>query len=179
MEILIEKNNYSRLASMEALTTLEKNGIKIIKDQRSGLMHNKYVIRDEESVLTGSLNFTHNDFFHNYNDLLIIDDSDLAREYLKNYVMLTAKYHKRRYGKKYSQRTKTIKLNEEESVIPLFSFQGDDILNHLSEKINDSRRQINFLIFVFSSKEISNYIEKRLFKKVKVRGVFDDSFEKR
>ena len=177
VELLLEKNNYFKLSSREALSTLAKNGIKIIKDARSGLMHNKYIVRDGKSVLTGSLNFTHNGFFHNYNDLLIIHSQDLAEAYLKNYIMLTDKYHRRKYGKNYRQITRSIKINETESVLPLFSLGVDNITDHLSREISQTRQQINFLIFAFSSRKISGYFEKQLLKQVKVRGIFDDSFE--
>ncbi len=50
-------------------------------DKKSGLMHNKFIIRDNECVLTGSLNFTANAVYNNRENFIIICDKEVAQKY--------------------------------------------------------------------------------------------------
>ena len=54
-------------------------GAKI--DQRSGLMHNKFIIRDNKDVSTGSLNFTNNAIYRNRENLVILYDKNVAKKF--------------------------------------------------------------------------------------------------
>lgn len=50
-------------------------------DKKSGLMHNKFIVRDSECVLTGSFNFTNNAIKSNRENFIIICDKDTAKAY--------------------------------------------------------------------------------------------------
>lgn len=50
-------------------------------DKKSGLMHNKFIIRDNECVLTGSFNFTDNAVYRNRENFIIICDKEVAQKY--------------------------------------------------------------------------------------------------
>lgn len=54
-------------------------------DKKSGLMHNKFIVRDESCVLTGSFNFTNNAIFNNRENFIIICNKDIADEYHKEF----------------------------------------------------------------------------------------------
>ncbi len=177
VELFLEKKNYTKLENQGALKALEDGGIKIIQDSNYALMHNKYVIRDEKSILTGSLNFTQNGFFHNYNDLVIIHNADLAEVYLKDYIFLSSQFHLKKYRKNYQSRPREIALNEKENVLPFFSLGRNKPEDFFREMIKKSKKKINFLIFSFSSKEVSNYLIEALKRGIAIKGIFDDSFE--
>ncbi|MDI3544083.1 MAG: hypothetical protein PWQ28_364 [Candidatus Woesearchaeota archaeon] len=51
----------------------------------SGLMHNKFCIFDNETLLTGSMNPTENGFFKNNNNVLIINSGCLAEAYFDEF----------------------------------------------------------------------------------------------
>ncbi len=52
-----------------------------VTDNRSGLMHHKFIIRDNKCVLTGSFNFTDNAIYRNRENFIIICDEEVARKY--------------------------------------------------------------------------------------------------
>lgn len=54
-------------------------------DNKSGLMHNKVIIRDGECVLTGSFNFTDNAIKNNRENFLIICDKEIAKTYTEEF----------------------------------------------------------------------------------------------
>ena len=61
-------------------------GIKIKVDKGPGLMHHKVIIIDEETVITGSYNFSRNAEIRNSENLLIIkDNKDIAQAYIGEY----------------------------------------------------------------------------------------------
>lgn len=54
-------------------------------DKKSGLMHNKFIVRDNECVLTGSFNFTNNAIKTNRENFVIICDKDVAEKYTNEF----------------------------------------------------------------------------------------------
>ena len=64
---------------------LDHSGIKPQIDSRHAIAHNKVIIIDEETVITGSFNFTKAAEERNAENLLIIGDGGLAKKYLQNW----------------------------------------------------------------------------------------------
>ena len=56
-----------------------------VPDNRSGLMHNKVMIRDRECVLTGSFNFTNNAVRNNRENFVILCDKETADVYVDEF----------------------------------------------------------------------------------------------
>lgn len=54
-------------------------------DKKSGLMHNKVMIRDNECVLMGSFNFTNNAIQNNRENFVIICDKNMAEIYTSEF----------------------------------------------------------------------------------------------
>jgi len=62
-----------------------KHGITVWIDKRPAIAHNKVMIIDQTRVITGSFNFTRAAQERNAENLLIIDDTNLAKKYLQNW----------------------------------------------------------------------------------------------
>lgn len=60
---------------------LASSGTAVYVDGRHAIAHNKVIILDDQSVVTGSFNFTKGAEVHNAENLLILDSSELARLY--------------------------------------------------------------------------------------------------
>ncbi len=63
---------------------------KIIGVNTSGLMHNKFIVFDRDNaqkcwVEMGSMNFTDNNMFDDYNNVIMIQDQSLARAYTEEF----------------------------------------------------------------------------------------------
>ncbi|MEZ4728284.1 MAG: phospholipase D-like domain-containing protein [Caldilineaceae bacterium] len=69
---------------------LQAAGIPIKDDARSALMHNKFWIFDQQVVWTGSTNITVNGFMHNNNNVIIIENPDVAAIYEREFAELWA-----------------------------------------------------------------------------------------
>ena len=67
------------------VAALASAGVPILVDTVPGLMHNKVMVIDGETVLTGSFNYTWGAEHRNAENLLVLHDPALAAEYLRNW----------------------------------------------------------------------------------------------
>jgi phosphatidylserine/phosphatidylglycerophosphate/cardiolipin synthase-like enzyme len=72
-------------ASYSTADKLKKAGVRTVADGIHQLHHNKYVIIDAVTVVTGSMNFTHSGEKKNAENVLIIRDVPLAEKYEANF----------------------------------------------------------------------------------------------
>lgn len=66
-------------------TTLAHAGIRTLIDAQHTIAHNKVMIIDGETVITGSMNFTKTVEEHNAENLLVIRDPTVAGQYTRNW----------------------------------------------------------------------------------------------
>ena len=67
------------------LKTLFCAQIPVRQDGNGGFMHNKVIVVDERFVITGSLNFSTNAEESNDENVIIIDNADIAKLYLQDF----------------------------------------------------------------------------------------------
>ncbi len=83
-EIVLDKSQVSERYSAADFTS--RAGIPTFIDAEHAIAHNKVIIVDGKTVLTGSFNFTKAAEERNAENLLIIrDQPELAKQYLENY----------------------------------------------------------------------------------------------
>jgi len=76
----IKNNKYS------SAKFLMNNGIETWIDYRPAIAHNKVILIDHKIVITGSFNFTQAAQKRNAENLIIIDDKNLSKTYLSNWL---------------------------------------------------------------------------------------------
>jgi phospholipase D len=64
---------------------LKEAGIEVSSDKMSGIAHNKVMIIDNHKVITGSFNFTKSADTRNAENVVLIDDANIAKQYLVNW----------------------------------------------------------------------------------------------
>jgi phosphatidylserine/phosphatidylglycerophosphate/cardiolipin synthase-like enzyme len=74
-----------------AVGRLTAGGVTILVDTVPGLMHNKVMIVDGETVATGSFNYTWSAEYKNAENLVLIHDPALAAEYTQNWNVRAAR----------------------------------------------------------------------------------------
>jgi phosphatidylserine/phosphatidylglycerophosphate/cardiolipin synthase-like enzyme len=74
-----DRNDSFRIANLASA------GVPVLVDTVPGLMHNKLMVIDGETVLTGSFNYTWGAEHRNAENLLVVHDPALAAEYLRNW----------------------------------------------------------------------------------------------
>lgn len=83
VEALLDKSQ--RKATYTGATFLKNEGIPVWIDDKHAIAHNKVMIIDGATVITGSFNFTKAAEEKNAENLLIIRDPGLAKLYMENW----------------------------------------------------------------------------------------------
>ncbi|MBI4178491.1 helix-hairpin-helix domain-containing protein [bacterium] len=83
VKVVVEEKYYSDPKNAALYNSLEAAGVQIVSDGTASgaLMHNKFVVVDNEAVLSGSTNFTAKQLTQDANNSLIFRSSDLADAY--------------------------------------------------------------------------------------------------
>jgi phosphatidylserine/phosphatidylglycerophosphate/cardiolipin synthase-like enzyme len=83
VEVILDKSQ--RTDQYSSATFFLNAGIPVKIDAKHAIAHNKVMIIDRETVITGSFNFTKAAEENNAENLLIIRDKKLAERYIKNW----------------------------------------------------------------------------------------------
>ncbi len=83
VQVILDKSQ--RTQRYSSVTFLYNQGIPVKIDAEHAIAHNKVIIIDEETVITGSFNFTKAAEEKNAENLLVIHDKKLAERYIKNW----------------------------------------------------------------------------------------------
>ena len=82
-EIILDKSNKSQKYSAADFT--HNMGIPTFIDAQHAIAHNKVMVIDKETVITGSFNFTKAAEEKNAENLLILKSKELAKQYIDNW----------------------------------------------------------------------------------------------
>lgn len=83
VEVILDKSNSNQKYS--SATFLRNQGVPTYFDYKHAIAHNKIMIVDGETVITGSFNFTKAAEEHNAENLVVIKDKKIAEEYMQNW----------------------------------------------------------------------------------------------
>jgi len=83
VEVILDKSQ--RTDQYSSATFFYNSGIPVKIDSQHAIAHNKVMIIDGETVITGSFNFTKAAEENNAENLLVIRDNKLAERYIKNW----------------------------------------------------------------------------------------------
>lgn len=152
---------------------LLRTNIDIKVDYNSSIFHQKFIIRDISSVLTGSTNFTPTGTDKNLNHLVVIHDSKVAKTYRREFREIQQGH----FGK----------LNEGHDPVPpkvkvsgipikvLFAPDHNPEMEIMKQMMK-ARSRIDFAIFTFSqSSGIDDTMLRLLDFNFPISGVFDAS----
>lgn len=83
VRVILDKSQ--RTEKYSGLTFLQHAGIPVWIDAAHAIAHNKVMVMDGETIVTGSFNFTKSAEHSNAENLLIIHDQALAKTYARNW----------------------------------------------------------------------------------------------
>jgi phosphatidylserine/phosphatidylglycerophosphate/cardiolipin synthase-like enzyme len=83
VRVILDKSNLRR--GYSAASVLERAGVPVLIDSAHAIAHNKVMVIDGRTVITGSFNFTKSAEFRDAENVLIIEDPSLAAEYARNW----------------------------------------------------------------------------------------------
>jgi phosphatidylserine/phosphatidylglycerophosphate/cardiolipin synthase-like enzyme len=148
---------------------LEDNGIEVIGDDRSGLMHNKFWIFDNEIVWTGSTNITVNGTQRNNNNVIVITSEEVAAIYEAEFQEMWAGDFGVRSPSPLESQLVTI---DEIPVLILFAAE-DEVAEALSHLIENAEESIRFMAFSFTHDDMGAAVLNQAINGIDVAGIFE------
>ncbi|MBK8027622.1 MAG: DUF1669 domain-containing protein [Chloroflexi bacterium] len=154
------------------LKQVEAAGVRIVQDNRSALMHNKFMILDGLTVVTGSWNFTINDTYRNNNNALFLRSPRIAAVYQAEFNEM---YLLGRFGPTGSLPTSDNRLTIDGVPVEIYFSPDDSVLERINSAIRSARRSIRFMAFSFTEDSIGDALIEKLesTSTVTVRGIFE------
>jgi phosphatidylserine/phosphatidylglycerophosphate/cardiolipin synthase-like enzyme len=155
------------------VTALRNVGVVAVDDQRSPLMHNKFMVFDRKAVWTGSMNFTENCAYHNDNNGVYIEDAKLAENYTTK---MNWMHEQHKFGAAPSKSdhipNPLITLSNGTQVENYFSTH-DHPASHVIDTLKLAKKSIHFLAFSFTHEGISQAMMDRNAAGAEIAGVFE------
>ena len=153
----------------DALRRLQAAGIPVVDDDRSGLMHNKFMIMDSAAVWTGSWNYTFNGAYRNNNNVFVMENRAAAAAYQAEFDEM---FIDREFGTRSSNDgIVSFSQNGTDARI-IFAAEADEI-PALAAEIKKAKESIRLMVFVFSLDELAESILEVMAADVRVQGIFE------
>ena len=157
-------------ADLSAINRLRRNGISVVEDKRSALMHNKFIVIDNRYVWMGSMNLTTNGVYCNNNNFVKFDVPQLAANYT---VEMDEMYNDREFGPTSSENTPYEQFTVQGVLLENYFAPEKKLAPIIAAEIAGARRDIRFMAFSFTNDEIGEAMLERADAGISVRGVFE------
>ncbi len=160
----------SDYASDSGINPLRRNGISVVEDNRTDFMHDKFIIIDNLSVWTGSMNFMPNDVYCNNNNTVRLVSAELADNYRAE---MDEMFIQRAFGPRSPNNTPRNSL--EIAGVPVENYFGPEqkIAPIIVAKIQSAQEEILFMAFSFTQEDVGEAMLTQAEAGVTVRGVFE------
>lgn len=149
--------------------TLIDAGVPVVDDSRTGFMHNKFMVIDGSTVLTGSMNFTMNGSYRNNNNVLVLRSRRAAETY-------TAKFEEMFIDRVFSRsRSESHRASFHLDGVPidiLFSPE-DDVTGALLNLIDSAQSHIRVMAFSFTLDVLGEALLRRSQEDIEVKAIFE------
>jgi phosphatidylserine/phosphatidylglycerophosphate/cardiolipin synthase-like enzyme len=149
---------------------LRRNGISVVEDGRSALLHNKFIVIDERVVWTGSLNYTSNDAYCHNNNAVRFDVPELAANFQAEMDEL---YEERQFGPTSPANTPYPQVFVNGVLVESYFASEERVAPTIAAAIATAREEILFLAFSFTEEQIGEALLARARAGIPVRGVFE------
>ncbi|MGL4424101.1 MAG: phospholipase D-like domain-containing protein, partial [Gemmataceae bacterium] len=167
---LVTDSDYAEEAGAKLL---EDSGVPVVTDQRTALMHNKFIIIDDRTVWTGSMNFTENCAYKNNNNAIQIRDDRLAENYRTKFRWM---FEEKAFGRPPTKSDRIphpqLTLSDGTRLDNYFSTH-DRCAQRVVQELAMAKKSIHFLAFSFTHPDIAQEMIDRAADGVAVQGVFE------
>lgn len=153
-----------------AFDILKQANIPIVDDQRPAIMHDKFVVVDNQAIWTGSWNFTDGDTYHLNNNAIKIVSPELAHNYTAEFEKM---FVQRRFGPAKPAGGTEANVTLHSVRIENYFAPKDKVAAKIVARVEQAQQSIHFLAFSFTSDTIGQSIIARAKAGVSVMGVFE------
>ncbi|HNX77725.1 MAG TPA: phospholipase D-like domain-containing protein [Candidatus Rifleibacterium sp.] len=153
------------------ITRLLQAGIEIVDDNnRSSLMHNKFGVRDGESVWTGSFNLTDTCSYKNPNNAIQVKSKELAAIFRAEFREM---FNDRSFGPTSPRHEERQMVKVDDTNIEVFFAPEDNPNSRIAEAISQAEKEIFFMQFAFTADDLRDLLIQKHKSGCDVRGIFD------
>jgi len=139
-------------------------------DGNERLMHDKFMVVDEEIVWTGSANWTEGSFYFDANNALEIHDRDLARAYEREFSQM---FRSGRFGLEKRDNNEE-KFEVAGAEVELYFAPSDHPRRALLRLIAEAEERIELAMFYLTDEALSFALASALARGVELRAVWDE-----
>lgn len=169
IRMVTDDDAYANPGFQPFFAALEAEGIPVVNDGRSSLMHNKFFVFDETAVWTGSMNMTNTDFTLNHNDALVITSTQLAEIYQIEFEEM---FLDGRFGtSKFDNTSHMVTIDG--NLVEIYFSPTDFAMNEVIAEVNAASDSIYFSIFFLTNDDLRDALLVKMAEGVPVYGVWD------
>jgi phosphatidylserine/phosphatidylglycerophosphate/cardiolipin synthase-like enzyme len=165
---LLEKASEIEVKVITDNDYLKKFNHDFVKADGWGLMHNKFCVIDKTKLFTGSMNPTDNGAFKNNNNILFIDSSVLAGNYLAEFEEMWNGAFKK------GEMVLNPAIQIGNIVVENYFCPEDYCAERVKEELMAASESIHFMTFSFTHNGIANVLLLKNLEGVLVKGVFEN-----
>jgi phosphatidylserine/phosphatidylglycerophosphate/cardiolipin synthase-like enzyme len=145
-------------------------GIPVVEDNRSAIMHDKFVVIDGQITWTGSWNLTDNGTYLNNNNALRITSPEIAANYATEFAEM---FDDNEFGPKSPADTPYPVLQINETEIRTLFAPEDHVMEAVIEAVSEAQESIRFMAYSFTDEALGAEMMARASAGVLVEGVFE------
>jgi phosphatidylserine/phosphatidylglycerophosphate/cardiolipin synthase-like enzyme len=153
-----------------AITELKKAGIPIVDDQRSGIMHNKFLVVDGQTVWTGSTNLTDSSLYNHNNNALSLQSTQLAASYSAEFERL---FTQRIFGPNPARVSPPSRVKMGSATVDVYFSPRGGGQEAVLRELSSAKKRILFMTFSLTDKSAGDIIMAKQQQGVQIAGVFD------
>jgi phosphatidylserine/phosphatidylglycerophosphate/cardiolipin synthase-like enzyme len=157
--------------AFKALSVFKAAKIPVVDGGRTnGLMHDKMIIVDGQTLFMGSWNMSYNDTFRNNNNLLQITDPLLIANYQAKFNDLYVNKH---FGAHAELGAQKQSLTIDGVQVENYFSPADEVMQKLVQYVKGSRKSIRFMAFTYTHPDLVDAMIARTKAGVNVQGVIE------
>lgn len=155
----------------DAIRNLRDAGVPVVDDSRSALMHNKFMIMDEQAVWTGSWNYTINGTYRNNNNALVLQNAQAVAAYQAEFDEM---FKDGEFGPR-STDDGLIQFTESGTDVSILFASEGNVIEAVGNAVRDAKSDVRFMTFVFSSDSLAEaMLDAMQNNDIKIQGVFEN-----
>lgn len=145
-------------------------GIPVVDDQRSALMHNKFIVIDGSEVWTGSLNYTENGVYRNNNNLIHVTSSELATNYTTEFEEM---FLQGSFGPRSPANTPNQRLTVGGVRVENYFSPEDGVMDRIRAQVARATTSVHFMAFSYTDYSLAEVMIDRAANGADVKGIFE------
>jgi phosphatidylserine/phosphatidylglycerophosphate/cardiolipin synthase-like enzyme len=145
-------------------------GIPVVADQRSAIMHHKFLVQDGQTVWMGSTNLTPTSLYQHNNNALVLRIPQLAANYTTEFNRM---FVDRLFGPNPPRQIPYPVIQTGNTTIRTFFSPRGGGREAVLEAVQKARREISFMAFSFTDKDLASLMVLKHNAGLRVEGVFD------